>query len=205
MSKLHLIAIAAALAAAGGTASANIIYELDATELVFTAWSPTAQLSYVHDTGISIADMMSLGMSEAGWSYSVAVTDFYNNSALKTASDVKWGVAAYNTYDDSIDGTGTNRQLVTTVDNTRNLYTMGPGFINDAFNSFGSASWIMTNGTLNGSYETHKSQANGSSLTKPSDGQAYWFDNQTATPHNNFNGTFDYSYFNKVGEKSQLW
>ena len=100
--KILKIAAAVALVAAAAPSMAKItILAENTNELVLNVWSVSQQASYTQDLGLTLGAMLAGGMSNAGYSFSAAVTStLTSQAALANASDLRWSVTVFDTAGD---------------------------------------------------------------------------------------------------------
>lgn len=196
--------IAAALVAASVGASANIrgagldVAE-DNTELMLFVYSATAEASYVLDLGVSIGDFKTNGSSAAGYSFSRQVTPFFTNSVLASATDLRWAVAAMDTYTATSPFQAGDVQLLTTVQAGSALSPATPGMTGGNLEA-SLLNWLTYTGTVNLSQGDHQTTANGSSFNVKADGPAYLLDSFAIGT--SIANQWAYSQFNAVGTAS---
>ncbi len=197
-------ALAAALVAASAGASAAILgaglnVAEDATELMLIVYSPSAEASYVLDLGVSIADFKANGSAAAGYSFSRAVTPFFTNSVLATATDLRWAVTAMDTYTATGAFQAGDLQFLSTVQAGSPLSATNPGMTGGNLET-ATALWQNYSGIVNLSQGNHQSVANGSSFNVKADGPAYLLDSFAIGT--NVANQWAFNQFNAVGTSS---
>ncbi len=199
-------ALATALAVVSFGASANIVgagldVAEDATELVFFAYSPSAEASYVLDLGVTIADFKANGGAAAGWNFSRAMTSAFTGSVLNGATDLQWAVGAFDTFTASTPFQSGDLQFLSTIQAGSAFTNEMPGLTGFSLN-VAQSGWQTWLGTVNLSFGDHQSVANGSSLNVKADGPAYVLDSFAIGT--NFANQWTYSQFNAVGTASMF-
>lgn len=210
-SLLTRTALAATMLAFGASASAailgagvnNISPAENNSELIFIAYSPTVEASYVLDLGVSIADMNANAGSAAGYSFSRSMTSAFTGSPLAAAADLRWAVAVFDTYTATDALKSGDLQLLTTVATPSAFSTASPGLTGEKLSN-AVLSWQNFTGIVNNQPgHVGAGNVNGSSYNVKADGAAYVLD--AFAPGPNLNNNFAYSQYNPVGTASKFY
>lgn len=209
-SALAKAALAMTLLATGASASAvilgagvnNISPAEDNTELLFIAYSPSLEASYVLDLGISIGTLKTNGNSPAGFTFTRGMTSAFTGSNLATATDLQWAIAGFDTYTATDALQSGDLQLVTTVSSTSSFTPAAPGLTGGGLFA-ATPAWQEYTNRVNNTAGHVAPTVNGSSYNVKADGAAYLLDDFATKT--NLSGNFPAGQFNAKGTSSKLY